>query len=108
MEMNQVLTEQGDLLYKYLEQVFKVMIFLNSFTLLQMDRLQLTAVYCNRRGVFTTPGVRDKLTDIEGEVPIDKGASDRYRTVISPVTDLIYRSSAGIWHARCNSRRTWM
>ena len=25
------------------------MIFLNSFTLLQMDRLQLTAVYCNRR-----------------------------------------------------------
>ena len=27
---------------------------------------------------------------------------------ISPVTDLIYRSSAVIWHARCNSRRTWM
>ena len=27
------------------------MIFLNSFTLLQMDRLQLTAVYCNRRVV---------------------------------------------------------
>ena len=27
----------------------------------------------------TTPGVRDKLTDIEGEVPIDKEASDRYR-----------------------------
>ena len=26
------------------------MIFLNSITLLQMDRLQLTAVYCNRRG----------------------------------------------------------
>ena len=25
------------------------MIFLNSFTLLQMDRLQLMAVYCNRR-----------------------------------------------------------
>ena len=25
------------------------MIFLNSFTLLQMDRLQVTAVYCNRR-----------------------------------------------------------
>ena len=25
------------------------MIILNSFTLLQMDRLQLTAVYCNRR-----------------------------------------------------------
>ena len=26
-----------------------------------------------------TPGVRDKLTDIEGEVPIDKEASDRCR-----------------------------
>ena len=26
-----------------------------------------------------TPGVRDKLTDIEGEVPIDKAPSDRYR-----------------------------
>ena len=26
-----------------------------------------------------TPGVRDKLNDIEGEVPIDKEASDRYR-----------------------------
>ena len=48
---NQVLIEQGDLLYKYLEQFFKSMIFLNSCTLLQMDRLQLTAVYCNRRGV---------------------------------------------------------
>ena len=38
MEMNQVLIEQGDLLYKYLKQVFNGMIFLNSFTLLQMDR----------------------------------------------------------------------
>ena len=27
---------------------------------------------------------------------------------ISPVTDLRYKSSAGIWHARCNSRRIWM
>ena len=27
----------------------------------------------------TTPGVSGKLTDIEGEVPIDKEASDRYR-----------------------------
>ena len=50
MEMDQELIEQGDLLYKYLEQFFKAMIFLNSFTLVQMDRLQLTAVYCNRRG----------------------------------------------------------
>ena len=51
MEMNQVLIEQGDLLYKYLEQFFRARFFLNSFTLLQMDRLQLTAVYCNRLGV---------------------------------------------------------
>ena len=27
----------------------------------------------------TTPGVRDKSDDIEGEVPIDKEASDRFR-----------------------------
>ena len=27
---------------------------------------------------------------------------------ISLVTDLMYRSSAVIWHARCNSSRTWM
>ena len=27
----------------------------------------------------TTPGVRDKLNDIEGEAPIDKEAADRYR-----------------------------
>ena len=45
-----MLIEQGDLLYKYLETSLQGMIFLNSFTLLQMDRLQLTAVYCNRRG----------------------------------------------------------
>ena len=51
MEMNQVLIEQGDLIYKYLETSLQGMIFLNSFTLLQMDRLQLTAVYCNRRRV---------------------------------------------------------
>ena len=51
MEMNQVLIEQGDLLYKYLETSLQGMIFLNSFTLLQMDRLQLTAVYCTRREV---------------------------------------------------------
>ena len=29
--------------------------FLNSITLLHMDRLQLTSVYCNRRGVSMTP-----------------------------------------------------
>ena len=33
MEMNQVLIEQGDLLYKYVEQtILQGMIFLNSFT----------------------------------------------------------------------------
>ena len=26
----------------------------------------------------TTPGVRDKLDDIEGKVPIDEEAADRY------------------------------
>ena len=33
MEMNQVLIEQGDLLYKYLVTILQGMIFLNSFTL---------------------------------------------------------------------------
>ena len=33
MEMNQVLIEQGDLLYEYLETSLQGMIFLNSFTL---------------------------------------------------------------------------
>ena len=51
MEMNQVLIEQGDLVYKYMETSLRGMIFLNSSTLLQMDRLQLTAVHRNRRGV---------------------------------------------------------
>ena len=44
MEMNQVLIEQGDLLHKYSETILQGTIFLNSFALLQMDRLQLTAV----------------------------------------------------------------
>ena len=52
VEMNQVLIEQDDLFYK---QVFRTilqgMIFLNSITLLHMDRVQLTSVYCNRRSV---------------------------------------------------------
>ena len=54
MGMNQVLIEQGDLFFKYLETSLQGMIFLNSFTLLQMDRLQLTSVCCNRRGVVNT------------------------------------------------------
>ena len=51
LRWNQVLIERSDLLYKYLETILQGMIFLNSFTMLQMDRLQLTAVYCNRRYV---------------------------------------------------------
>ena len=51
MEMHQVLTERGDLLNAVCGTILQGMIFLISITLLQMDRLQLTAVYCNRRGV---------------------------------------------------------
>ena len=51
MEMNQVLTERSDLLNAVFGTIFLDKTFLNSITLLQMDRLQLTAVYCNRRGV---------------------------------------------------------
>ena len=39
MEMNQVLIYQGNLINKYLETILQGMIFLNSFTLLQMHRL---------------------------------------------------------------------
>ena len=60
----------------------------------------------------TTPGVRDKLDDIEGEPPIDKSqliVIVRIRCVhnISPVTDLRYKSSVETWRASCNSRRIW-
>ena len=55
MEMNQVLTEHGDLFFKYLETILQGMIFLNSFTLLQMDRLQLTRSTVTDGGVNTTP-----------------------------------------------------
>ena len=55
MEMNQVLTERCDCCTVF-GTILLDMTFLNSFTLFQMDRLQLTAVYCNRRvGVSTTP-----------------------------------------------------
>ena len=54
MEMSQVLIEQGNLLHKQaIGTILQGMIFLNSFTLLQLDRLQLTAVYC--KCVNTTP-----------------------------------------------------
>ena len=57
----------------------------------------------------TTPGVRDKLTDIEEEVPIDEEASDRYRANTMRAQDLSCdRPDIQIGHARCNSRRTWM
>ena len=41
----------GQLVFQVIGTILQGMIFLNSFTLLQLDRLQLTAVYCNRRGV---------------------------------------------------------
>ena len=50
MEMHQVLTERSDLLNAVFGKILLDKTFLNSTTLLQMDRLQLT-VYCNRRGV---------------------------------------------------------
>ena len=69
MEMNQVLIEQGDLLYKYLETILQAMIFLNSFTLLQMDRLQLTAVSVTDGCVNTTP----QMTCFRGAKVCTKG-----------------------------------
>ena len=48
MEMNQVLIKQGDLFLQVFGTILQGMNSLNSFTLLQMDRLQLTSVYCNR------------------------------------------------------------
>ena len=49
-EMRQVLKGRGDLLVAVFGKILLDKTFLNS-TLLQMDRLQLTVVYCNRRGV---------------------------------------------------------
>ena len=51
MEMHQVLTERCDLLNAELGIILLDKTCLNSLTLLQLDRLQLTAVYCNRRSV---------------------------------------------------------
>ena len=51
METYPVLIDQGNLINKYLETILLGKTFLISITLLQMDRLQLTAVYCNRRRV---------------------------------------------------------
>ena len=43
--------EEGDVLIAVFGTILQGMIFLNLFTLLQMDRLQLTSVYCDRRRV---------------------------------------------------------
>ena len=51
MEMHQVLNKRGDLLIAVFGKILRDKTFMNSIYLLQMDRLQLTAVYCNRRGV---------------------------------------------------------
>ena len=57
LEMLQVLTAWGGLLNPVFGKILLDKTFLNSITLLQLDRLQLTAVYCNRRrgGLNTTP-----------------------------------------------------
>ena len=51
METHQVPTERGDLLDAAFGKILLDKTCLNSITLLQMDRLQLTAVYYNRRVV---------------------------------------------------------
>ena len=49
--MHQVLSERGDLLLAVFGKIRREKTFMNSILLLQIDRLQLTSVYCNRRGV---------------------------------------------------------
>ena len=51
METYPVLIDQGNLIKHVIGTLLQGMIFPISFALLQLDRLQLTAVYCNRRGV---------------------------------------------------------
>ena len=43
--------DQGNLIEEVIGTLLQGMIFPNSVALLQLDRLQLTAVYCNRREV---------------------------------------------------------
>ena len=50
-EMNQVLNERGDLLNAIFGMILRDITFINSVSLFQMDRLLLTSVYCNLRGV---------------------------------------------------------
>ena len=48
-EMHQVSSERGDLLLAVFGKILRKKTFMNSITLLQIDRSQPTAVYCNRR-----------------------------------------------------------
>ena len=50
-----------------------------------------------------TPGVRDKLTDIEGAVPIDKEASDRYRANTMRAASVNEQNSRILGQIRCDS-----
>ena len=50
-EMHQALSERCDLLLAVFGKTLRKILSWIQFILLQIDRLQLTAVYCNRRGV---------------------------------------------------------
>ena len=50
-----------------------------------------------------TPGVRDKLTDIEGEVPIDKEAADRYHANTMRAASVNEQNSRILGQIRCDS-----
>ena len=50
-EMHQVLSERGDPLLAVFGKLLRKKLSWIQLILLQIDRLQLTAVYCNRRGV---------------------------------------------------------
>ena len=43
--------DQGNLIEKVIGTLIRGIIFQNSLASVQLNRLQLTAVYCNRRGV---------------------------------------------------------
>ena len=72
--MHQVLNERGDLLIAVFGKILRGKTFMSSIYLLQMDRLQLTAVYCNRRGcVNTTP----QMTRFRGAKVCSKWLQER-------------------------------
>ena len=68
MEMHQVLTERGDLLNAVFGKILLDNTFLNSITLLQMDRLQLTTGCVN-----TTP----QMTRFRGAKVCSKWLQER-------------------------------